>query len=593
MAIAELVLGGACLYRMGVSSEQYPAPSVEVGVGIAIALAPVVLWIAFVSWRGTLLPAYDHDALAYHLPKAVMLAKAGGYRVFDVPEARIATWPCDYELLLADSLILTGGDAATASVSTLAYGVLVLMAAWIAAAWWGPGLHVAVAAAFVATTPLVILHSGLHKNDLLLSVFATGAFAWAGQWFARGCRASGVLACLALLLAAGTKASAAFPVAATVPVLALGVYRHRAALRAWPVAAFAVGGAVLAVLLGGVTYLANLAVLHRLIAAPPYQSGYGDWSSIWQFTTMLVIAPFSPLASAVWNPFRGEYWWWPANDVWISHFGALFSILAVALVPCVWLYARRGSDRAERAAASASALAAYLLTLPIQGRPFGFFAGEGRYVFFVLPFVAGWTLCPMIVQVLSFANRARLSRVAVPIAMGLAMAAYGAVAIWQFGVHDAYAPIEWVIDVFHHPDDRRPFVRRDRAATAFDAVAGPEEVCAFDVYYDTWVYPAYGRGWTRKVEFLKPSAGDVVIPDDVRWVLVDRSWNIFFGHPKFVDMGKAQYLGRGRPTDDDVKVYRQLRSDPRFELVYDERRYNQAVFHRIEPAAAPTPESGR
>ena len=84
-----------------------------------------------------------------------------------------------------------------------------------------------------------------------------------------------------------------------------------------------------------------------------------------------------------------------------------------------------------------------------------------------------------------------------------------------------------MIDVFHNPEDRRPFVRRDRAATAFDAVAGPDEVCAFDVSYDTWVYPAYGRGWTRKVEFLKPAAGDVVIPDDVRWVLVDRSWNIF------------------------------------------------------------------
>jgi hypothetical protein len=177
-----------------------------------------------------------------------------------------------------------------------------------------------------------------------------------------------------------------------------------------------------------------------------------------------------------------------------------------------------------------------------------------------------------------------------PIVGGLGIAAYGAVSIWRFGVHDAYAPIEWVIDVFHDPDDRRPFVRRDRAATAFDAVAGPDEVCAFDVHYDTWVYPAYGRDRTRKVEFLKPSAGDVVIPDDVQWVLVDRSWNVFFGHPKFVDMGKAQYLGRGRPTDDDVKVYRQLRRDPRFELVYDERRYNQAVFHRLAPAAADAPK---
>jgi hypothetical protein len=63
-------------------------------------------------------------------------------------------------------------------------------------------------------------------------------------------------------------------------------------------------------------------------------------------------------------------------------------------------------------------------------------------------------------------------------------------------------------------------------------------------------------------------------------VLVDRSWNVFFGHPKFTDMGEARYLGLGHPTDDDLKVYRQLRADPRFALVYDDRSQNQAIFRR-------------
>jgi hypothetical protein len=45
-------------------------------------------------------------------------------------------------------------------------------------------------------------------------------------------------------------------------------------------------------------------------------------------------------------------------------------------------------------------------------------------------------------------------------------------------------------------------------------------------------------------------------------------------------MGKWQLLGRGAPSDDDLKVYRQLLADPRFELAYDDRKQNQAVFHR-------------
>ena len=138
-----------------------------------------------------------------------------------------------------------------------------------------------------------------------------------------------------------------------------------------------------------------------------------------------------------------------------------------------------------------------------------------------------------------------------------------------------------------HPDDRTPFVRRNRAASVFDTIAGPYETCAIDVGFDTWIYPAYGSGWTRTVDFIRPSAGDAVIPDAADWVLVDRSWNVFFGHPKFVNMGRAQFLGRGRPSDADLKVYRQLRDDPRFELVYDDRSQNQAVFHRRRTAPSP------
>src|SRR5688500_12396179 len=32
----------------------------------------VIPWVIFIAWRGWLLPPVNHDALAYHLPKAVL-----------------------------------------------------------------------------------------------------------------------------------------------------------------------------------------------------------------------------------------------------------------------------------------------------------------------------------------------------------------------------------------------------------------------------------------------------------------------------------------------------------------------------------------
>ncbi|HXX68852.1 MAG TPA: hypothetical protein VEK07_16820 [Polyangiaceae bacterium] len=599
----ELLGGAFWLYRLrGPGPKHYPSPGGWTAAAVLIGLLPVVLWTAFVAWRGTLLPVYNHDALAYHFPKAVLIARAGRLTYFDVPEMRIAAWPWNYELLLADAMILTGTDGYCALLGTFAYIVLGVMSARIAASWWGRGAHVALVAAAVLTAPIVVLHSGLHKSDLLLAVFAVASLMWAARWCAAGCFASCILATIALLAAIGTKLNAAFTVAAAAPILVLGLLRHRRGpglVRTGGL--FVVAAAVGSLLLGAAAYVVDLGRVTSLIDSG-HQLGpatvYGDWSAIWQYTAMVLIAPFSASGNAVWNPFRREYWWWPSNDVWASHFGALFSILVGLLVPSLLLWRFKpglaaGSQSglsAERRLASLAALAGYVLTLPIHSWPVGFFSTYGRYVAFVLPFVAAWTLSPI-----SLALERAAGRWAgvLSVSLGCGMAAVGVASVWQFGIHDAYAPIEWVAYMMDHGEDRLPFVRRNRAASVFDKLAGPDERCAIDVGFDTWVYPAYGKAWTRNVDFLRPTPGPVVIPETADWVVVDRSWNVFFGHPQFVDMGKAALLGHGRPSGADLKVYRQLIHDPRFELVYDDRAQNQAVFHRRAVALAPAggPES--
>jgi hypothetical protein len=282
-AAVELVAATVWLARRRRGAgKTYPLGSPTVLAGTAIVLAPIVLWTAFVAWRGTVLPVYNHDALSYHMTKAVLLVKSGRFQIFDVPEERTASFPFNYELLLADTMTLTGGDEMCAAVSTFSYVVLAILAARIAAAFWGGGLHVTLAAAFAATAPVVILHSGLHKNDLLLAIFAVAAIAWSARWFATGCLASLVLGALSLLLAAGTKLDSAFVAAGAGTVLALGAWRHRAKLRWGQVAWFVAASAAASLVLGCATYIVNLATFHRVVLVPSaiLPKPYGDWFAL-------------------------------------------------------------------------------------------------------------------------------------------------------------------------------------------------------------------------------------------------------------------------------------------------------------------------
>jgi len=575
-SVAALVAGGCLLVRRGALAPREYSFDRRTGVLGVFALLPVGLWLAFVVWRGTVLPVYNHDALAYHFPKAALLVQSHGFHVFRVPEPRISSWPCDYELLLASVFLLTGSDALTATLSNIAFVAFLLASARLAAVWWGGGLHVAFTAALTAAVPLVILHSGLHKNDLLFAFFAVCACSAAGRWYARGCVSSLAMATVATELAIGTKLNGGFLAVGVAIAVALGARRARAWIRPRLVFAYVGSATALAVLLGAWTYLASLAVFHSLALPPELPGdGYGDGSNLWRFTYLLLAVPFSPNPSTVWNPWAHEAWWWRANDIWTSHYGCAFTVLAVLLVPCVVLtrFAPRiprlgvfpaAGDEArvpdrelsrERTATSLLVLVTYALTVPVHLVPLGFFSGVGRYVLCVVPVVLAWTVPPLTLVVERGVRRSRpLARFGADAVLALASAAVAAQTVWTFGVNDEYAPLSYVSYEVDHPEDRRPFVLRNRAASVFDRVAPPDATCAIDVGFDTWVYPAYGAAWTRKVVYLPRTAAEAPVPiaDDVDWVIVDRSYHVVFGHPAFTDMGKAlRYLGRGAPTAAD------------------------------------------
>ena len=65
-------------------------------------------------------------------------------------------------------------------------------------------------------------------------------------------------------------------------------------------------------------------------------------------------------------------------------------------------------------------------------------------------------------------------------------------------------------------------------------------------------------------------------------MIVDRADNVFWHHPLFRSAADwTLYWGRGTPSAEDRAVLEPLRRDPRFLLVFEEPRFNQAVFRRI------------
>jgi hypothetical protein len=547
-----------------------------------LLLFPLFLWIVFILWRGTILPPASHDVLAYHLPKAVLLARAEGFELFFAPDPRISRFPFNYELLLANILILGKSDRLTEWIGTASYLMLLIATAAIARRWWRSNLLETIAAVLAtAAAPVLLLHSGADKNDLLTAFFAVTALFWGGRWFVRGGRMPMLLTILALGFGFGTKSSIAAICLALTPFFLWRVAREVSARRLGfrDLSLTTIAAGAVFVLGGSISYL--VAYLALPSDSTLTQAGgqittiaYGDWSNYWQVPYLLLTIPFSSTDWGVWVPWRREHWFWPHYEIYFSHYGRLFTGLALTLPATAWWFRKRGAVAGERLIVIAAALLAIVIMLPTQLRPVGFFGAFARYFVFIVPLVAAATLPPLI-RAASRSSR----RWGVTLVAALAVA-FSTDAI-LCAIYDRFAPIEYTQFAAKHPGTRFIWFNPFRAGSIVDRVAAPDDTIAVDGAFDTWVYPAYGANLTRAVIFLPAAATPDEIPENVDWVIVDRSWNALWSNPEFENMGQmSTYIGKGKATPDDLRLYLALRADPRFTLIYRDEISNQAVFRR-------------
>ncbi|MFZ2490162.1 MAG: hypothetical protein WA208_01625, partial [Thermoanaerobaculia bacterium] len=545
-------------------------------VFLAASISPVALWLLFVVWRDVIVPPLSHDALSYHLPKALLFVRAAGYRTFEDMSFLFAPRGSNYELLLADAIAGDATDAYTEWPAALFYAGFVLCAVAMAQRWFRTGAAALVTMALlIAATPVLLLHSGAHKNDLLFALFAAGAMLAAGRWFAERDVRSLALAVCSFVALTGTKSHGAVLTLAFVPLILTPMFRP---FRAKALGIAAMSAIVATLFLGGFEQLARLQPKQPAPQASASAEGgasrtYGDWENLWQAPYILVAAPFSRSASSLRVPWDSTPWFWRRHELFFSHLGAAFSLAALALpFLLIALRNRPGSPR-ERVAVTIAALLAFLVLLPVHFVPAGLYSLYlPRFVLFLLPVVFAW-----VVPVVDAAANRRAALGAACVAAGVVV--FGIQAI-EAAVDDDFVPFDYVLWARANPETRSIPFTPNRVASVVDRIAGPRDRIVFDAGQGAWIYPAYGKELQREVGFIPPGPGVPHIPD-ADWIVIDRLFSAVWSNPNFKSLGAGEkYMAKSVTTAEDARVINALRNDPRYEAISIRPRTKQAIFRR-------------
>jgi hypothetical protein len=562
-----------------------------VALGTLLPLSLVGLCLIYSVVALSVLPVSNHDALSYHFPKAVWLMHTGAFGLYPSQDLRVTYFPGNYEMLVATFLTFLHSDTSTGLITSASLLLFLATSFCLFKRVWRDASPAMLALPMILASPVLFLHVTAHKNDLLMAAVTLNAIIWLGRYAVHGGIGSAIVGVVSVALAVGTKFHGLFLVLASTVLLwrawRNGVWRPQPA--AAMLQAICVAAAFL--LLGGAQYVANVISTGHPIGIEqiptPNAMNTVAYPAYWQvprFVWMFLAAPVLSHGQYLSVPWSNETWFWPAYELYFSHYGIHVSLLILVLPLGVW-WTRRHLDariRAELAGISGATAILVGLNLLIGLRPYGAFAFIPRFLFFALPVLLVWTWCPAVKyfqQIPSLSWAPLAASLVIPIG-------YIAITVTK----DAFSPLEYVEWLWNAPEQRRQIFHTPwRAASFVDRVAPPNATVAIDSGYDGWTYPLFGAAFTRNVEVILRETGPYVPGPEVDWVAVDRAFSIIWGHPDFQRMSLARrYIDRGPLTDDDQRVYRSLVTNPEFRRVYFYPSRFQAVFQRIRPGRVAT-----
>lgn len=551
-----------------------------------LALTCVGMSALYMLLRGTLLPVGEFDALSYHYPRAVEVLRAQRVPFIPAGDFRVAYFPWNYELLVADAMLLTPGDGlvhviglcATFGFGATAYAVL--RRAWPAAT----GLESLLGTLTVLAAPVLVMQAADLKNDVLFAFFMLNALHWAARWGQEDRPLDLGLALMSLGLAFGTKSNALF----LVPVFAGILLRHHGRFRPegrpayGRLAAWAFGLLALLVLTGSAWPVLNklwcghfLGDVARVGGVDGYEActvpRYRGFSNLWRFPLLLLQRPFFLDPQDVYVFWRDEWWWWPRNRSLYSHFGWLASAL-LAVVPFGILRHRReaGPARTYRTFLSAAILGFVAFCLPQQYRLDGAFCALPRAIL-ALPVVAAlWTVMPVLGWL-----RERGWKV-LGAAAGLGLVAYHAGQTYTYLKNDETKGFAVLLYTLQNPGQGPPF----GLYRAFNQMARRGDGVAYDGGFGGFFYPLYGEDYRRPLHHISHRTSPIAVPAESVWVVIDRNWNVGWSHPGVTTTADFKKPIQRAPSEEDFALYRQLASDPAWVLVFVHPALNQWIFLR-------------
>jgi multisubunit Na+/H+ antiporter MnhB subunit len=562
----------------------------SVSLTVVFALGLVVLWLVYSGAALAVIPVSDHDALSYHFPKAAWLATTGKFGLYASQDLRVTYFPGNDEMLVATLLTFLHSDTSTGWITSAALLLYLSTSFVLFRRTWKDPVTAALALPMLLASPVLLLHTTAHKNDILMSALALNALVWLGRWAVRGESGAGILGVVSVALGLGTKFHGLFLVPVSGFLLwrawRAGVWRPRAQ------AVLLQCGFVTAafVLLGGVQYIANVLSTGKVmgieqISTPNAMNtvAYPAYGQVPRFIWMFLAAPVLTSGQFFRVPWNGEAWFWPAYELYFSHYGLHVSLLILLLPFAIWWSRARLAPevRPEVTAISIATLLLVTLNLLMGLRPYGSFAFIPRFLLFALPVLLLWTWCPLT----RYLGMRRWSSW-IPLAASLAIPiVYMGITVQK----DGFTPYRYVERLWLHPEQRRAIYHTDwRAEQVVDRAARPNATIATDSGYDGWTYPLFGARLSRHVEVIPDGDGPYVPGPEVEWVAIDHAFPIIWGNANFQSMSQAsRYLGRGQLSEKDLRVYRSLVGNREFELVYFVPSLFQAVFHRIRSTSAP------
>jgi len=538
------------------------------------ALLPLALWVWFALWRGAVIPPLSHDALSYHLPKAVLYQRAHGYDPLSTLQWMFSPRPANYEMLIADILATDGVDDRTEWLGTLFYVGFVLAAGALAQRWWRASDVATVATLLLAgSVPVLLLHSSAHKNDLMAAFFVVAAMVATGRWIATRDPASLFALMVGFAAAVGTKAHMIVIALCFAPVVAWRLLSPRADARRLFITIAA--GCTSFLLLGGWVFVERLfrpGEANRAgVPAVMQPAQYGQWENLWQGPYILLAAPFSTIPDGLSVPWDKRPWFWHRYEIYFSHDGVPFALCALALPFAIALLRRARASLREPALITLAAFAAFVSLLPVKLTPLGLYSIMlPRFTLYVVPVVFAWTIAPL-ADAVAVLGRS-LSLAILWLCAGI-FVYYGI----EFAVNDRFAPIGYVLWARTRPDTRIVPFDPDRAACSLDRLAGPNDKIVIQPGDSAWIYPAFGRRLTRPVEFVR----GMPLAEDARWFLVDYKFSVIWSSPRLRTLGNRSNLLKGVVPAAARRSMESMRHDRRWWPVIFRPRWGEAVFVRI------------